>query len=160
MAASDAHGRSILTVKYHEAILDLAASLAVIVVGGVLSGLIRITYLKRVPNNPLVSPVTISRVEGDALVLADGRRLTQFDYTAEDVFEMSDGRIDLEERDGELHAFVSAKLFVCGTPWAGGLVHIPILPSVVPENRREPVGHQVKVTAPNQRLQLTGDAAE
>jgi len=119
---------------------------AVLIVVAMFFGIVQFHYLDVVRNDPLRSAVPVTKVIGHTVYLADGRRVVLDRYadpTA--VLTETDGRLELETVKGQTSAYVSQERFICGTPWARGLIQIPLIPDKVEGNRRWQVSDNVKV---------------
>ena len=116
---------------------------AIVLIGGVLSvPLVEFHYPRVVNNDPLISPVEVSHVEGNTIILADDRRFTVHlsDEPLDQVVKNSGYQIDLESWGPETAIFVKRQGWICGTPWARRLFRIPLIPDDVPINHRQLIG--------------------
>ncbi len=129
----------------------LAVGIA-LMVAGLWSGLLQITYFRAVDNDPLLAPVDVRLVEGNTFVLADGRKFT-VDYwrdgeSLEETIRLSDYRVDVEAIEGQDSIiYAKGRRFICGTAWANGLIRIPLIPDDVYVNRRKMVGYAQSVSS-------------
>lgn len=119
---------------------------AMLVVVAMFFGIVQFHYLKVIRNDPLKSAVAVTKVVGRTVHLADGRRVVLDRYDdPSSVLTETDGRLELEIVDGKTAAFVSQERFICGTPWARGMIQIPLIPDKVDGYRRWQVSDNVKV---------------
>lgn len=123
--------------------------LAILFVVLFLASLFRIVqfhYPRAVENDPLLAPVKVESVQGETIVLEDGRSL-RVDYFGseplEEVIEGSDFKVDIEtERVDERSMttiYVKHRSWICGTPWVA-FINIPLIPDDIPINRRKRIG--------------------
>lgn len=115
---------------------------ALLLVGGVSTGLVGISYPLAVDDTTLKSPVEVIRIDGDKIELADGRVIILYvgapvDDGLRKRISHSRNRVEVEHRPGDpmVGVFVDERTSFCGTPWAR-LITIPIIPDRIPGNRR------------------------
>ncbi len=119
---------------------------AILIAIAMFFGLVQFHYLDVVGNDPLKSAVPVTKVIGHTVYLADGRRVVLDRYADPSaVLTETDGRLELETVNGQTSAYVSQARFICGTPWARGLIQIPLIPDKVEGNRRRQVSDNVRV---------------
>ena len=108
-----------------------------------LVGVVGFHYAHVIENEPLIAPVEVTNVDGNRLVLADGRALEvdAFPGQLTDLLSQSDFMIDLET-EGEDAVLIYARQdgWICGTRWAQP-IRIPIFRDTVYKNRRQLIAH-------------------
>jgi hypothetical protein len=107
-------------------------------------GIVGLRYPRAVENEPLLSPIRVTAINGNALTLGDGRVLEVADcrYPLDEAIARSDDQIDVEVSDETSLVFfhVKRRSWICGMPWVR-VVNIRLIPEDVPRNRREMVGY-------------------
>lgn len=107
-------------------------------------GIVGLRYPRAIENDPLLSPLRVASIQGNSLVLEDGRVLEVVDvrHPLDEMIANSDYQIDLESHSEVDLVFICVKSrsWICGTPWAC-VINIPLIPDDVPINRREMAGY-------------------
>lgn len=106
---------------------------------GIATGLVGISYPVRIDNTSLRSPIKVERINGNQIVLVDGRVITlDVNQELKDRISYSKNRVDLEgDPEGpDVWIYGDRKFMLCGTPWAQP-IRIPIIPNRIPMNHRQ-----------------------
>ena len=115
--------------------------------------IVQFHYPRAVDNDPLLAPVLVKSVDGNMLILEDGRAFLvspnpDFGPLAE-IIEGSESQVDIGSDEDGVVIFAKHRGWLCGTPWTG-LIEIPLIPDDVPLNRRAPIGRAVELSIPMQ----------
>lgn len=106
-------------------------------------GLIGIHYPCLVDNQALENPLKVEVLNGDIMVLDDGRRIQLegcwCDGGWELALEESGQLIEVEHDGDDLIIFGNLRRSVCGTPWVN-LINLPLIEVELPKNQRQVMG--------------------
>ena len=133
-----------------------------------------IRFPRFVNNNPLLSPIRISRQKSDVFQVEDGRLIqlsSRFldseceskpgDWTIDSLLKITEGQIDLEQVDEntfEVYAAVPRNHIPVGAFW--GLIGLPLIPHNLPANVRRRIGDAKLLSQPDQRSPSKAHANE
>lgn len=102
------------------------------------SGIIQFRYPQTVENEPLLSPVAVTSLTVDKMVLGDGRIIEDLVWTSSTEPRFT-GIVDIEEiGDDEALIYVKHRGWLCGTPWAAA-ISIPLFADEIQINHRVPI---------------------
>ena len=127
----------------HKRPMKVLIGLPLFLVVGSWLHLIQFHYPRAVENDPLLSPVKVQSVEGNTLVLADGRtyEVLACGEPLDKMIQASEFQIDIEPlgEQSEMMVYAKRRGWICGTPWVA-LIMIPLIPEDIPINNRAPIG--------------------
>ena len=133
--------RQIIRMRRHLIVGFIALTIVVIV--GIASGIVGISYPAFVDNTDLRSPVLVTQLNRNQMVLSDMRTVQLPGYSDAELtkllkqIETSKYKVDIDGtgNHSEVWIYGDVQMKICGTPWAQPIM-IPLIPNRIRKNQR------------------------